>query len=190
MKLGTSLPRQDDVRIIAATNEDLDRLIRQRHFRKDLYYRIRGAWLHLPPLRERREDIPVLIAALLGRTNGGASRDAIEEEALDVLMQYEYPGNIRELESFIHSAASLAQGQAITVKHLHPKLQQRKPLVPRSCRIAAPEVTTLAEAEKCHILQVYEQTHQNKTQSAKILGIGLNTLRRKLKAYGVGNEDN
>nr|MBL0712475.1 sigma-54-dependent Fis family transcriptional regulator [Desulfobacterales bacterium] len=97
MKLGTSLPRQTDVRIIAATNEDLDRLIRKRHFRKDLYYRIRGAWLHLPPLRERRGDIPVLIAALLAHTNGGSSREAIAEEALDVLMQYESPGNVREL---------------------------------------------------------------------------------------------
>ena len=126
---------------------------------------------------------------MLGRTNGGASRDAIGEDALEVLMQYEYPGNVRELESIIHSAASLAQGQAIGIKHLHPKLQQRKPLVPRECRMANPDVTTLAEAEKCHILQVYEQTHQNKTQSAKILGIGLNTLRRKLKAYGVGNEE-
>ncbi len=190
MKLGTSLPRQTDVRVIAATNEDLDRLIRKRHFRKDLYYRIRGAWLHLPPLRERREDIPVLIAALLGNTNGGASRDAIQEEALDVLMGYDYPGNIRELESIIHSAASLAQGQPITVKHLHPRLHPQKSFVPRECQIPSAEATTLAEAEKCHILQVYAQTSQNKTRSAKILGIGLNTLRRKLKAYGVGSEDN
>ncbi|MDJ0667064.1 MAG: sigma-54 dependent transcriptional regulator [Desulfobacterales bacterium] len=189
MKLGTSLPRQTDVRIIAATNEDLDRLIRQRHFRKDLYYRIRGAWLHLPPLRERREDIPFLIAAMLGRTNGGASRDAISEEALDVLMHYEYPGNVRELESIIHSAASLAQGQAIDAKHLHPKLQPRKPLTLNECRSNSPAVTTLAEAEKCHILQVYEKTGRNKTQSAKILGIGLNTLRRKLKTYGLRNDD-
>jgi transcriptional regulator with PAS, ATPase and Fis domain len=189
MKLGTSLPRQTDVRVIAATNEDLDRLIHKRQFRKDLYYRIRGAWLHLPPLRERQEDIPVLIAALLGSTNGGASRDAIEEDALDVLMQYDYPGNIRELESIIHSAASLAQGQPIAVKHLQPKLQPQKSLVPRNCRVSRSEATTLAEAEKCHILQVYEQTNQNKTQSAKILGIGLNTLRRKLKAYGVGSDD-
>ena len=189
MKLGTSLPRQTDVRVIAATNEDLDRLIHKRQFRKDLYYRIRGAWLHLPPLRERQEDIPVLIAALLGSTNGGTSRDAIEEDALDVLMQYDYPGNIRELESIIHSAASLAQGQPIAVKHLQPKLQPQKSLVPRNCRVSPSEATTLAEAEKCHILQVYEQTNQNKTQSAKILGIGLNTLRRKLKAYGVGSDD-
>jgi transcriptional regulator with PAS, ATPase and Fis domain len=177
------------VRIIAATNEDLDRLIRKRHFRKDLYYRIRGAWLHMPPLRERREDIPFLIAAMLGRTNGGASRDAISEEALDVLMRYEYPGNVRELESIIHSAASLAQGQAIDAKHLHPKLQQRQPLILNECRSDLAAVTTLAEAEKCHILKVYEKTGRNKTQSAKILGIGLNTLRRKLKSYGLGNDD-
>lgn len=190
MKLGTSLPRRTDVRIIAATNEDLDRLIDNRMFRKDLYYRIRGAWLHLPPLRERRNDIPLLINGLIKRAGDTQGRHAIDEEALAALMQYDYPGNIRELESILQSALNLAQGQTITMKclqeHLHPP---RKPHL-RECRIDEPDMTaTLAEAERCHILKVYAQTGNNKTQSAKILGIGLNTLRRKLRAYGVEQDD-
>ena len=122
MKLGTSLPRRTDVRIIAATNEDLDRLIEKRMFRKDLYYRIRGAWLHLPPLRERRNDIPLLITELTQQSGATPGRRAVDEEALEALMQYDYPGNIRELESILRSAANLARGQTITMKCLQDHL--------------------------------------------------------------------
>jgi transcriptional regulator with PAS, ATPase and Fis domain len=189
MKLGTSLPRRTDVRIIAATNEDLDHLIQKRMFRKDLYYRIRGAWLHLPPLRDRRDDIPLLIHGLIKQGSDVQGRHAISEEALDVLMQYDYPGNIRELESILHSALNLAQGQTITLKCLQDHLQQRKKTLPRECRLEASAATTLADAEKCHILKVYTGTGNNKTQAAKLLDIGLNTLRRKLRVYGVDQDD-
>ena len=189
MKLGTSLPRRTDVRIIAATNEDLDRLIEKRMFRKDLYYRIRGAWLHLPPLRERRDDIPLLITELAKKSGYAQGQRAVDENALEALMQYDYPGNIRELESILHSAVNLAQGQTITMKCLQAHLHQpRKPRL-RECRTDDAEMTTLAEAEKSHILKVYAQTGANKTQSAKLLGIGLNTLRRKLRAYGLDQEE-
>jgi transcriptional regulator with PAS, ATPase and Fis domain len=190
MKLGTSLPRRTDVRIIAATNEDLDQLIDKRMFRKDLYYRIRGAWLHLPPLRERRNDIPLLINELIKRVGGTQRRHAIDEAALEALMQYDYPGNIRELESILNSALNLAQGQTITMKCLQDHLHQPRKSLPRECHTDEPGMTTtLAEAERCHILKIYAQTGNNKTQSAKILGIGLNTLRRKLRAYGVDQDD-
>jgi DNA-binding NtrC family response regulator len=188
MKLGTSLPRRTDVRIIAATNEDLDQLIEKRMFRKDLYYRIRGAWLHLPPLRERRNDIPLLITELAKQRGTAPGRHAIDEEALEALMQYDYPGNIRELESILHSAANLAQGQTITMKCLQDHLHQRRKPLARECRPDDTGMTSLAEAEKCHILKVYAQTGSNKTQSAKLLGIGLNTLRRKLRSYGIDQE--
>jgi DNA-binding NtrC family response regulator len=189
MKLGTSLPRRTDVRIIAATNEDLDQLINKRMFRKDLYYRIRGAWLHLPPLRERRNDIPLLITELAQKSGYAQGQRAVDEEALEALMQYDYPGNIRELESILHSAVNLAQGQTITIKCLQTHLRQRRKPQPRECRIDDTRMMPLAEAEKCHILKVYEQTGSNKTQSAKLLGIGLNTLRRKLRAYGIDQEE-
>jgi DNA-binding NtrC family response regulator len=189
MKLGTSLPRRTDVRIIAATNEDLDNLIEKRMFRKDLYYRIRGAWLHLPPLRERRDDIPLLINELIKRKGDVQGRHAIDDEALETLLKYDYPGNIRELESILHSALNLAQGQAITLNCLQDHIQQRRRPTPRECRLEDPGITTLAEAEKCHILRIYAQTDNNKTQTAKLLDIGLNTLRRKLKTYGVEQEE-
>lgn len=188
MKLGTSLPRRTDVRIIAATNEDLDQLIEKRMFRKDLYYRIRGAWLHLPPLRERRNDIPLLITELAKQSGTTPGRRAVDEEALEALMQYDYPGNIRELESILNSAANLAQGQTITMKCLQDHLHQRRKPAARECRPDDTGMTSLAEAEKCHILKVYAQTGNNKTQSAKLLGIGLNTLRRKLRSYGIDQE--
>jgi DNA-binding NtrC family response regulator len=189
MKLGTSLPRCTDVRIIAATNEDLDQLINKRMFRKDLYYRIRGAWLHLPPLRERRNDIPLLITELAKKSGYAQGQRAVDEEVLEALMQYDYPGNIRELESILHSAVNLAQGQTITMKCLQAHLHQQRKPQPRECRTDDTRMTTLAEAEKCHILKVYEQTGTNKTQSAKLLGIGLNTLRRKLRSYGIDQEE-
>jgi DNA-binding NtrC family response regulator len=188
MKLGTSLPRRTDVRIIAATNEDLDQLIEKRMFRKDLYYRIRGAWLHLPPLRERRNDIPLLITELAKQSGTTPGHRAVDEEALEALMQYDYPGNIRELESILNSAANLAQGQTITMKCLQDHLHQRRKPAARECRPDDTGMTSLAEAEKCHILKVYAQTGNNKTQSAKLLGIGLNTLRRKLRSYGIDQE--
>jgi DNA-binding NtrC family response regulator len=188
MKLGTSLPRRTDVRIIAATNEDLDQLIEKRMFRKDLYYRIRGAWLHLPPLRERRNDIPLLITELAKQSGTTPGRRPVDEEALEALMQYDYPGNIRELESILNSAANLAQGQTITMKCLQDHLHQRRKPAARECRPEDTGMTSLAEAEKCHILKVYAQTGNNKTQSAKLLGIGLNTLRRKLRSYGIDQE--
>jgi DNA-binding NtrC family response regulator len=188
MKLGTSLPRRTDVRIIAATNEDLDQLIEKRMFRKDLYYRIRDAWLHLPPLRERRNDIPLLITELAKQSGTAPGRRAVDEEALEALMQYDYPGNIRELESILNSAANLAQGQTVTMKCLQDHLHQRRKPVARECRPDDTGMTSLAEAEKCHILKVYAQTGSNKTQSAKLLGIGLNTLRRKLRSYGIDQE--
>jgi len=189
MKLGTSLPRRTDVRIIAATNEDLDQLIEKRMFRKDLYYRIRGAWLHLPPLRERRNDIPLLITEMVKRSGYDQGGRAIEEDALEALIKYDYPGNIRELESILNSAVNLARGQTITMKCLQDHLRKRQKPVSRECRTGDDVATTLAEAERCHILRIYAQTGNNKTQSAKLLGIGLNTLRRKLRAYGTDQDE-
>lgn len=186
IKVGASTAKKADVRVIAATNEDLDQLIGKRQFRKDLYYRIRGGWLHLPPLRERKEDIPLLIRHFMATGSGNGGRPDIDQEALDLLMDYNYPGNVRELESEIQSALNLSQGKTVTVRCLHDRLRKRKSTARGECRIGPTDLVPLEEVEKCHILKVYEQTGRNKSQSAKVLGIGLNTLRRKLKAYGIG----
>src|SRR5512137_547693 len=126
IKLGTSQVRKIDVRFIAATNADLDKLLAKGQFRKDLYYRLKGAWLRILPLRERREDLPVLINAFLREFRGEIGADVLEEETLEILMNYDYPGNIRELRSIIQAASNLAQKRPIGAKHLPDYLKGRK----------------------------------------------------------------
>jgi len=185
IKLGTSQVRKIDVRFIAATNADLDKLLAKGQFRKDLYYRLKGAWLRILPLRERREDLPVLINAFLREFRGEIGADVLEEETLEILMNYDYPGNIRELRSIIQAASNLAQKRPIGAKHLPDYLKGRKKAALRAPVTADGPILPLAETERIHILKAYEGTGQNKLQTAKLLGIGLNTLRRKLASYDI-----
>ena len=184
LKLGTSRYFTADVRFIAATNEALDKLMAKRMFRKDLYYRIRGGWLHLPPLRERQEDIPLLANTFLQEYRDSDGNYGVEEEAMCLLMEYNYPGNIRELRSIIQSAVNLAQGRPISPNVLPDHLRRRKSTSRCENQSDAP-IVSLSQVEKSHILKVYQHTNRNKSQTARLLGIGLNTLRRKLRSYGV-----
>ncbi|MGE5789316.1 MAG: sigma-54-dependent transcriptional regulator [Syntrophaceae bacterium] len=185
IKLGTSQARKIDARFIAATNADLDKLLAKGQFRKDLYYGLKGAWLRILPLRERREDLPVLINAFLREFRGEIGADVLEEETLEILMNYDYPGNIRELRSIIQAASNLAQKRPIGAKHLPDYLKGRKKAALRAPVTADGPIVPLAETERIHILKAYEGTNHNKLQTAKLLGIGLNTLRRKLASYGI-----
>jgi two-component system response regulator AtoC len=185
IKLGTSQARKVDVRFIAATNADLDKLMAKGQFRKDLYYRLKGAWLRILPLRERREDIPLLINTFLREFRPEATAADIEEDALEVLMHYDYPGNIRELRSIVQSSCNLAQKRAIAAKHMPDYLRGRRKEIHRVSVTADGPIVPLAEAERIHIVKAYEGTGQNKLRTAKLLGIGLNTLRRKLASYGI-----
>ena len=185
LKLGTSKPQRTDVRFIAATNADLDRLMDKGMFRKDLYYRLKGAWLHLPPLRERKDDIPLLINKFLEDFCGDPENSRIHEEAVSMLMDYDYPGNIRELRSILQSAVNLAQGGSISQNVLPRYIRRQKPIVKGDLQNKYGPIIPLTKMEKDHILNVYERTDRNKSQTAKLLAIGLNTLRRKLAAYGV-----
>jgi len=182
-KLGTSNQQKADVRFIAATNEDLEKLMTKKAFRKDLYYRIRGGWLHLPPLRERKEDIQLLTDKFIKEYT--KKNAALDEEARCLLMEYDYPGNIRELKSILQSAANLAQGRPISSDVLPAHLKQRKSISKCMAPLASEKIAPLAQIEKSHIIDTYERTGGNKSQSAKFLGIGLNTLRRKLRSYGI-----
>ncbi len=184
IRLGTNRPRRADVRFIAATNEDLDRLMAAGRFRKDLFYRLRGGWLHLPPLRQRGEDIPLLTEHFL-RARGPDGRGAIAAEAMAALCRYRFPGNVRELKSLIQAAANLAGSRPIELRHLPPALGETRP-APAGCREdgGAGVPATLAAVESDHIRKVYQATGRNKARTAALLGIGLNTLRRKLAAYG------
>lgn len=182
-KLGTSNQQKADVRFIAATNEDLEKLMAKKAFRKDLYYRIRGGWLHLPPLRERKEDILLLADKFL--KDYTKKEAAFDEEARCLLMEYDYPGNIRELKSILQSAVNLAQGRPISSDVLPAHLKQRKSLSKCLTSSASEKIAPLAQIEKSHIINVYKLTSRNKSQTARHLGIGLNTLRRKLRSYGI-----
>ncbi len=184
-KLGTSSRHKADVRFIAATNESLDKLIAKKLFRKDLYYRVRGGWLHLPSLRKRQEDIPLLANKFLRDYCGPDNICSIEEETMCLLMEYEYPGNIRELQSIIQSAVNLSQGRPISLNFLPDHLKRRKSILECQNKSASEPIVPLDQIEKSHIIKAYQHTGQNKSQTARLLGIGLNTLRRKLKFYGV-----
>jgi len=184
IKIGTSKPQKTDVRFIAATNKDIEKLMIKKRFRKDLYYRLKGGWLHLPPLKDRKDDIPLLINGFLKEYCGDRGAN-FEEAALNLLMNYDYPGNIRELKSIIQSAVNLSQGKPIAPRHLPGPIQK----INSNLKIAGPAgaapITSLADVEKKHILNAYHQTRKNKSLTAELLGIGVNTLRRKLKSYGV-----
>ena len=186
-KLGTSRPQGVDVRFIAATNVDLNRLQEQGLFRKDLFYRLCGAWLDLPPLRERKEDIVLLVESFLRENGSDHNSTDIEEPAWALLQAYEYPGNVRELKSIVQYATNLAGMKSISVHHLPAYLtaavsaNHSSSMPPSANEILVP----LAAVEKDHILKAYRHTGGNKLQTARLLEIGLNTLRRKLQAYGL-----
>jgi DNA-binding NtrC family response regulator len=184
-KLGKSRHQKADVRFIAATNEDLEKLMVKKVFRKDLYYRIRGGWLHLPPLKERKEDIPLLANKFLKDYNSSNRNLSIEEEAMCLLMEYDYPGNIRELKSIIQTAVNLAQGSPISSNFLPAQLRKPKSISTCLNQSVTEDIAPLVQIERSHIIKAYKLSGQNKSKTARRLGIGLNTLRRKLKSYGI-----
>jgi DNA-binding NtrC family response regulator len=183
--VGSSEPQRADVRFVAATNEDLDQMVGSNRFRRDLYYRIRGSWLHLPPLRERGQDIPLLIEHFLKEQGHPRGTLHLDDTALDALMAYDFPGNVRELKSIIQSAVNLCGGRVISLDCLPEHLRRRKATAGPQRLPHEAHVLPLADVEKRHILSVYERMGRNKVRAARALGVGLNTLRRKLKAYAV-----
>jgi two-component system response regulator AtoC len=184
-KVGSTQRMRVDLRFIAATNEDLDRMMARKAFRKDLFYRIRGGWLHLPPLRARVNDIPLLLNSFLEKYKEYRRGPRISPEALERLMEYNWPGNIRELKATVQTAVNLGQGKRLEIQHLPEHIRTLpKRSKKSSAAMPAPQaIVPLEEVEKAHILSVYQQLNRNKSQTAKALGIGLNTLRRKLAAY-------
>ena len=132
------------------------------------------------PLRERKEDIPLLVRAFTSTENRPQKKSPITDEAMNLLLRFDYPGNIRELKSIILSALNLAQGRSIRPNHLPQHLLEQNNNTQPDCRMEGQPTSTLAEVEREHILCTYQQTGHNKSKTARVLGIGLNTLRRKL----------
>jgi len=175
-----------DVRVIAATNRDLEAAYRSGTFRKDLYFRLNVVTVHLPPLRERRSDIPMLVHHFLNRYAPGAHLP-ITPAAMKSLLQYDWPGNVRELENCIARAVTLGDQHVIDVQDLPPAIRTEQPasseMTPQDA--SSLSTTALAEMEKMTILRVFEQAHGDKALAGKMLGISRATLYRKLKRYNI-----
>jgi DNA-binding NtrC family response regulator len=175
-----------DVRVIAATNRDLEAAYRDGTFRKDLYFRLNVVTVHLPALRDRRSDIPMLVHHFLDRYAPGANQQ-VTAAAMKSLLHYDWPGNVRELENCVARAVTLGDHQIIDVNDLPPAIRTEQPsAAPLSPQDSASLSTTaLAEMERMTILRVFEQANGDKALAGKMLGISRATLYRKLKRYNI-----
>jgi len=182
-RLGGKESIKVDVRILAATNQDLQKKMEQKTFRDDLYYRLNVISIYLPPLRERRDDIMILIDHFIRIFNQKLGKEVkgLTPQAKDILMNYHWPGNVRELENVIERGMVLARGDVIDVSDL-PEFR-----IPEK-KAEFPVELSMAAMEKRHIQRVLEKTKGSITKSAEILGIHRNTLRLKIKEYGLSAE--
>ncbi len=184
--LGSTQTLKVDVRVIAATHKDLTQEVKEGRFRDDLFYRLNVIPIHLPPLRERKEDIPDLANHFLSQYREKNKKEIKEfsPKALDLLIRYEWPGNIRELENCIERAVIVARGELIAPVDLPPSIQNL-PAGKGDSEILFPAGISLQEAEKALILKTLEDAGGNRSRAAEILGINRRTLQMKLKEYGM-----
>ncbi len=181
---------QVDVRILAATNRDLNAEVEAGHFRKDLYYRLNVVALHAPPLRERLDDIPLLAQHFMAVYAHKNRKDikGFSPTAMDMLLKYEWPGNVRELENAIERAVILAAGDFLTSKDLPLSInreQKGDPPATEAIQQEAGSLRSLEEVEQDTILKALDASGGNKSEAARILGINRKTLHKKLKTYQV-----
>ncbi len=189
-RLGGTEPIKVDVRVITATNRDLERALSEGRFREDLYYRLNVIPIYLPPLRERREDIPILVDHFIrkySRENDVPLR-TISQEALEICLEYDWPGNVRELENAIQNAIVLGEGEEIRPEHLPLSMSHRHRRSERM-EFFAEAGQTLQEkidhAERIILERAIQDARGNKSEAAKRLGISLRTMRYKIKKYGL-----
>jgi two-component system response regulator HydG len=184
--VGSTQTIKVDTRVIAATNKNLEGEIQAGRFREDLYYRLNVVTVDIPPLRQRREDIPLLADFFL-KQYAQKNRRLIKgftPRATDLLMRYEWPGNVRELENIIERAVIMSRGEMITPLEFPNDLQNLDEALKES-RIDLTPGRSLKEVEKVLILRTLEETGGNRTHAARILGISRRTLQLKLKEYGI-----
>ncbi|HZS06770.1 MAG TPA: sigma-54 dependent transcriptional regulator [Blastocatellia bacterium] len=195
-RVGSNSTIRVDVRVIAATNRDVEPAVREGHFRQDLLYRLNAVTLRLPPLHERREDVLPLARHFARRvTRPGGTPPDFSPEAIELLEQYSWPGNIRELENAIMRAAALCD-HMIRPEDLPERIRSSSQIdaqvagrtVPAQTRSADQELITLAELEARHITRVLAHTGGNKQAAARILGIDRTTLQRMIKRYGIDSD--
>jgi len=199
-RIGDTRTRKADVRILAATNKDLLSMVHKGLFREDLYYRIHVIQLHIPPLRERREDIPNLCEYLLGKfiTKKAKHIDGLTKGALAKLAQYEWPGNVRELENILERAFHFSTSNWIDTEHIHLDMHQiqsdvekQQEILPISLNTSTRDLNRdeiMNETEKSVLLKALAKTNGNRTKAADMLGISRSTLYYKLKKFRIIEE--
>ena len=176
-----------DLRIIAATNRNLEDLVREGKFREDLYYRLNVVPIHMPPLRERKQDVPLLFAHFLEKSNAmnNANVEGFSEETMEVLMEYDYPGNVRELQNLVERLVVLKKKGFIGIEDLPEKfyIQQR----PENERVDLHRGydTLVSEFEQSLILKALSETNGVKSKAAQILSMNRTTLIEKMKRLGI-----
>jgi two-component system NtrC family response regulator len=184
-RLGSNVNLQVDVRIISATNRDLEQQVKEGSFREDLFYRLKVVTMSLPPLRERKEDLSILINHFIDKfaTENGKNIQGLTSEARDMLLKYDYPGNVRELINIIERAVVIARDQYITTDDL-PFKSVSNP-IDSGKKYSGALRESVDELEKKLIIESMEKTQDNQTKAAEILGISERMLRYKLKKYGL-----
>jgi DNA-binding NtrC family response regulator len=186
-RLGSNKTFTSDVRLITATNKDLAAMVKAGTFREDLFFRLRVVEIHLPPLRDRMMDVPLLAQAFLGefaRENGKPVKD-FTADAMEMLLQHGWPGNVRELRTAIEHAVVLCRGERVSARDLPPSVRASSaPAAPATTLFARNDLT-VKEAEKQLIIRALKETKGNRTQAAKKIGMSRRTFYRKLKIYGL-----
>ncbi|RZB34901.1 MAG: hypothetical protein SRB1_00669 [Desulfobacteraceae bacterium Eth-SRB1] len=190
-RLGGKASVPVDVRIIATTNADLKKYIKDKKFREDLYYRLNVVPVNIPPLRERKGDMPLLCGHFLEKYSrlGKTAKPVLSKEVEQLLESYNWPGNVRELENVIERAVLLSGGERILPEHLYLEKEgeSRRQPVEASLKLVASEDTTLKEMEKKLIFKTLEKAEGNRTRASEVLGISVRTIRNKLNGYKQGS---
>jgi DNA-binding NtrC family response regulator len=192
-RVGGNEPIAVDVRVMAATNRDLAKMVEEGKFREDLYWRLNVLSLNICPLRQRKEDIPLLVEQFLERYGVplGIEQPAISEKAVQLLMAYEWPGNVRELQNCIYSAITIAGGPTIEPADLPGRIYSNSEpseitnIVSGRISLAETAALATAQAEREAINKAISETGGNREKAAELLGIGRKTLYRKLRHYGI-----
>jgi DNA-binding NtrC family response regulator len=181
-RVGSSKPLPVNVRLIAASNRDLKEMVKFQSFREDLFYRLNVVLIPLPPLRARKDDIPLLTHHFLRKYSRSFCKEvkSVSTEVLEILIQYPFPGNVRELENIIERAVALTDEPEISIRDLPSDLRELSMV-----SLDRPGNVTLEEKEKAYILEILIKTRHRKTLAAEILGIPRTTLWRKMKQYGI-----
>jgi transcriptional regulator with PAS, ATPase and Fis domain len=190
MRVGGEREIKVDIRVIAATNKDLEAMVKEGLFRKDLYYRLKVMVVEMPPLRDRLEDILLLSNLFIEENNKEYNKNikGFSEEAKKLMIQYAWPGNVRELRNVIERAMILTDREVITPKHLPFELKQAEKVVHGNAEREVSEIgfdMSLDSMEKIHLSKVLKKLEWNKSKASKFLGISRATLRAKIKKYSL-----